>query len=74
MLQIRSVSVLHRYGYFQQQLYRELSVTCTCFWVVYMLSDLWFAEKAYRLKWVPSVEEGFNLTRLMFCALIRGMK
>jgi hypothetical protein len=75
MLQVRSVSVLHMFGYFQQQLYRrELSATCTGFSVLYGLGDLWFAAKAYQLKWVRSVEEGFNLTRLMFRALIRGMK
>lgn len=74
MLQIRSVLVLHSYGYFQQQLYRELNVTCTGFCGLCRLGDLWFAEKAYQLKWVPSVEERFNLTRLMFRAVIEGME
>jgi hypothetical protein len=74
MLQMSSVSVLNSYGYFQQQLYRESNVTCTGFWVLYRMGDLWVAGKAYQLKWVPSVEERFNLTSLMFRALIRGKK
>lgn len=74
MLQIFLVLVLHRCGYFQQQLYRELNVTYTGFWVLCRLGDLWLAEKAYQLKWVHSVEEEFNLTRFMFRALITGMK